>query len=418
MIGAYGRPNRRVAGRAGFRFHHRGFAPHGVSAFNPSAQYAPGAYVFAQEQDMQLAQAGLSIPATLEDEIRDMCNGDPACMAVARAQLGGDPAAQPDGANAEPSGLACWFGDVLGSVFGVTSSSRRRGGGRRRRRGGRGGGRGRGGGSRMQQRQQRQEQQQQQQSQDGGGGGGDEGGGSFEDDGYDEIEDDGGDGYDGAVGFAPLYGTHFGSAPVGAAQGIAGYGALNIVYGGYEVPASPYMSGENYVYGLPASEFGDQPLAIPANADGTPASSADQKGAAKFFHDIFAGIGGGDAKAGQAVVANAAMQYGPDVAAGVGEYLKAKKDNPDKIRAKIARCKGEYTLARKRGDIVKATKAYYKIKALEARLANLGAGLERVEPGGSLAYSTNFSATGIPWGWVGGGLVALFVAAAVFSKKK
>lgn len=123
----------------------------------------------------------------------------------------------------------------------------------------------------------------------------------------------------------------------------------------------------------------------------------------KGINALFAALGGGDPKVGGALVAKAAVDYGPDVATSAQEFLSSKSDSPAAIQKKIDKLKVKLAAAKAKGDKVKVKKLQARIKGLQAKLATLNA------QGGDITATSEMGMSTFPWKWVLGGVVGFIV---------
>ncbi len=128
----------------------------------------------------------------------------------------------------------------------------------------------------------------------------------------------------------------------------------------------------------------------------------------KGLNALFAALGAGSAVQGQALVAQAAVAHGPEVAEAAQEYFNERNSSPAAIQKKIDKTEIKLAAAKAKGDHVKAKKLQAKLVGLQKRLADAQSDVDS----GDIVTTSGERGT-FPWKYVIGGLVGFGILAVI-----
>lgn len=226
-----------------------------------------------------------------------------------------------------------------------------------------------------------------------------------------------GDVLDGVLG---VFGEAFG-AVWGTAARLAGWAGFDLgePFGLF----SALRPSQSSAWALPspyAGVYGDSEVEAAAREQ-------RRRGLAAFLHNAFAEMGGGDPRVGQRRLAEASTNYGPDAVIAIQEYLAARGQSPAALQRRLRVLRLEYGRARQQGNMAEANRLYYRINAIESRLARLGwRGAATAGPGGpmdtrvglSIDSDVSVGTRGIPWKPILVGVGVITLVSVVAGKNK
>lgn len=141
-----------------------------------------------------------------------------------------------------------------------------------------------------------------------------------------------------------------------------------------------------------------------AQASQVPASVVVSGKKNQWLDNLFAAVGSGSSADGKKIIAQAAIQHGPELANTLSEYQQERSTSPAVLQKKITKAQQKLAAAKVKGDKVKVARLTAKIKALQARLVEAQSAADSAG-GTELAMPTS----SFPWKYVLGGGIGLLL---------